>query len=254
MKISIISDVHIKKTGDDACCLLLAFLKSSEVKCSQKILLLGDIFDLMIGNHQQYLTEFKIIFDEILKRMTEGIKIYYFEGNHDFHLSDLFKTFCEQNSMQGRVKFIKTFWNISINEKEYLFCHGDDIEIGNYSYKIYKSLINNRFMSFIADEIFTYEMIKFIGDRASKISRKRNTYKYSYEKESSNLKMKYREASEKLRRKLKFDYLVCGHSHIKDDYQSLSGFRYLNNGFALSTKSFIFFDGNEFSFIPLTSE
>jgi len=254
MQFTIISDVHIKKPGDISSKLMINFLRAKETLSSDKIILLGDIFDLMIGNHEEYLDEYHEIFGEMAKRVKEGKEIIYFEGNHDFHISNLLKTFCYKNRIESNFKFIKTAYSLDLNGKNFIFCHGDDIEIGNYSYKLYKAFINNRFMSFIADEIFPYSLIKFIGDRASKASRERNINRYSHEEVSEDLKLNFRRASEKLKTKKNFDYLICGHSHIKDDYNSNNGFRYLNNGYAPNSKSFIFYDGDQFSFVNLSNE
>ena len=46
-----ISDVHVRSSTDERYISLLRFLDSPEVDSSHFIVLLGDIFDLMIGNH-----------------------------------------------------------------------------------------------------------------------------------------------------------------------------------------------------------
>lgn len=54
MKYAVISDVHVKHPGDNAEKLLLTFLRNDEVRSSDAIFLIGDIFDLMVGPHSQY--------------------------------------------------------------------------------------------------------------------------------------------------------------------------------------------------------
>jgi UDP-2,3-diacylglucosamine pyrophosphatase LpxH len=55
VKISSISDIHIKSPTDKSYALLLDFLNHKEVSDSDGVLLLGDIFDFMMGEHKEYL-------------------------------------------------------------------------------------------------------------------------------------------------------------------------------------------------------
>ena len=98
MKFAAISDIHVKTAGDKADVLLLAFLQNPEVQSSDVILLLGDIFDLMIGPHTQYFVRFQSYFDEIKSLLKKGKRICYIEGNHDFHIRELYKKFFLINS------------------------------------------------------------------------------------------------------------------------------------------------------------
>ena len=98
MKFSAISDVHVKTSGDPAEVLLLSFLRNEDVQSSDIIFLLGDIFDLMIGPHSQYFVRFQNFFQEIRRLLLKGKKICYVEGNHDFHIKNLYKKFFQVNT------------------------------------------------------------------------------------------------------------------------------------------------------------
>src|SRR5690554_25996 len=91
MKIAAISDVHVKRPHDEADQLLLSFLNHPEVQSSDYIVFLGDIFDLMCGPHQEYADSYSHLFNVIAELKQKNKKIFYFEGNHDLHLSGLFK-------------------------------------------------------------------------------------------------------------------------------------------------------------------
>src|SRR5690606_2671583 len=91
MKISAISDVHVKDTNDKAHALLVDFFAHPLVQDSDYILLLGDIFDLMCGPHEEYLRKYQEIFSKMDELQKKGKKIFFFEGNHDVHLEKLFK-------------------------------------------------------------------------------------------------------------------------------------------------------------------
>ena len=68
----------------------MSFLRHPEVRESDCIILLGDMFDFMMGEHQEYLNIFEKFFRELKKLLAEGKEIHFFEGNHDFHLEGLF--------------------------------------------------------------------------------------------------------------------------------------------------------------------
>ena len=42
--------------------------------------------------------------------------------------------------------------------------------------------------------------------------------------------------------------LVCGHSHVKDNYINRENKQYVNNGFALREKTFVYLNNGDLSF------
>ncbi|MDO9181779.1 MAG: metallophosphoesterase, partial [Bacteriovorax sp.] len=132
MKFSAISDVHIKNSGDKAEELLLAFLRNPDVQSSDVIFMLGDIFDLMIGPHSQYFNRFQNYFTELKSLLSKGKRICYVEGNHDFHIKNLYVKFFQVHKELDSTLFsmASSFEFIDGSKKIYL-CHGDDIELNN---------------------------------------------------------------------------------------------------------------------------
>ena len=243
--ISSISDIHIKKSGDDRSKLLLNFLKHEKVVNSKYIFLLGDIFDLMIGNHHEYLFEFSEIFEEIVKLCNRGKRVYYFEGNHDFLLSEFFNYFSSKNQLGSNFFYSPTDIQLTINGREFYCCHGDNIEIDNPKYKIYKKLINNNFTHYLSNNIVPYQVIQMIGHYASARSRKKNQQKYNLmsEKDLEYIKKKFRDSADIVKTLApEVDFIISGHSHVEDIYRSKNGYIYLNNGHLPNTKKFIYLD------------
>ncbi len=252
MKLSAISDVHIKSSGDQAEILLLSFLRSPDVQSSDMIFLLGDIFDLMIGPHTQYFVRFQNYFKEIESLISSGKKIYYVEGNHDFHIRELYRKFFKvhKNLDSSLFQMASKFEFIDSGKKYYL-CHGDDIELNNPRYKIYKSIVTSSPLSFYANKLMPHFLIKNIGEYSSNKSRKRNNKRYSQESDLQPVKDNFRNSAESLFKKTNFDILVCGHSHVKDHYVSNLGFEYVNNGYAQHTQSYISIVDGIISFKPI---
>lgn len=104
-----------------------------------QLFLMGDMYDILIGNikySQTMWSEQINKIDEIAKK----IDVFYFEGNHDFNLEDLFlhvKIF----SMKNQPQYFNT-------EKGILaLSHGDCFE--SFFYKIYTAFIRSKITIFI---------------------------------------------------------------------------------------------------------
>ena len=240
MKIAAISDVHVKIAGDNAEELLLAFFRNPKVQECDAIFLLGDIFDLMIGPLSQYFVRFQSYFTEIKNLISRGKHIYYVEGNHDFHIENLYnKFFMVHSELDKNLFHMAPLFEINDSGLKMIFCHGDDIELGNPGYKVFKGIVTSPPLRFYANNLMPHFLIKGIGEYSSEKSRKRNNKRYSTESDLTPVRDNFRKSAEVFFDKNKFDILVCGHSHVKDDFVSEKGFRYLNNGYAQHTKTYI---------------
>ncbi len=125
----------------------------------------------------------------------------------------------------------------NLNNQKILFCHGDEIEIGNYSYKFYRLWIRSFLIKFLADYIVPSKWVQSIGDNASKKSRERNNYRYNEEQVDMEVKPRFRKAAKKAAQKSGAEVIVCGHSHCLDDYSE--SIHYFNNGYFPITKTFV---------------
>lgn len=243
MKIAAISDVHVKKAYDEADKLLCQFLGHPLVQSSDYVVLLGDIFDLMCGPHPEYLKEFQHIFDLMDQLQKKGIKVLFFEGNHDVHLEKLFA----RRWPDREVKLSQVPCILELEGKSYYFSHGDEHEVDNLPYQRYKSLIMSTPLKFVANKIMPYSLLNFLGERASKMSRKRGSKDYNEEK----VKQRFREGVAQTTQG-KYNFILGGHSHVKDIFPLNETSTYANNGYALKTRSFLFIDNHQISFPELS--
>ncbi|WP_107785281.1 UDP-2,3-diacylglucosamine diphosphatase [Campylobacter concisus] len=83
-----IADAHenVNRNG------FLKFLRaidSGEIKEPPQIFLLGDMFDFLTGEGE-YTIEFYSEHLSLINKISQKVEIFYFEGNHDFRLSNLF--------------------------------------------------------------------------------------------------------------------------------------------------------------------
>jgi UDP-2,3-diacylglucosamine hydrolase len=82
-----IADAHYPHHGDEFLT-ILQDLDNLRLEIPQ-LFLMGDIFDLLFG-YNQYIKTFSNQAITILQKISKKIDIYYFEGNHDFCLKEIF--------------------------------------------------------------------------------------------------------------------------------------------------------------------
>lgn len=128
-----ISDAHhhgiYKNTLDE-------FFKELISKDKRQIFLMGDIFDFLIWNIEQCITENKKTL-ELLEEISKIHEVYYFEGNHDFLLDELpyFKSIKYFKLSEQPVKF-------QIDNKSAYLAHGDIFL--NWHYTLYTKIIRSK--------------------------------------------------------------------------------------------------------------
>jgi UDP-2,3-diacylglucosamine hydrolase len=197
----------------------------------------------MCGPHDEYLSLYHHHFNALESLLNSGKKIYFFEGNHDVHLERLFKKkWANQEIVLTQKPIIEV-----IEGKHYYFSHGDEHETDNLSYHRYMKFIRSRPLKFIADYVMPYAVLNFFGQRASKMSRKKGARKFDPEKVRSKFRTGVMEITNG-----EFDFVLGGHSHVKDEFKINDGKSwYLNNGYALQSKTFILIEDHQAQFVPL---
>jgi UDP-2,3-diacylglucosamine hydrolase len=242
MKVSAISDVHVKNPHDPADKLLCTFLKHPLVRSSNYVALLGDIFDLMCGPHDEYLEKFSHIFDLMHELSQTGVRVMFFEGNHDVHLEQLFK----KRWPEPKIKLSQTALVEMIEGKTYYFSHGDEHEIDNLSYQKYKKIILSPPLKFVANHLMPYKLLHFLGERASKLSRKKGSREYVEDVVREKFRLGVKKTT-----KGDFNFVLGGHSHVKDVFKINQESMYLNNGYAIKSKTFLLIENHKVSFPEL---
>jgi len=235
MKISAISDVHVKQPGDEADQLLCRFLDHPLVRSSDVIALLGDIFDLMCGPHRQYLLDYAHIFSRLEDLKMSGKTIIFSEGNHDVHLERLFSLRWPKGDILPTQEKVL----LQLDGKSYYFSHGDEHEVENHAYQKYKRTILSSPLRFVANYIMPYHVLKFVGERASKKSRKKGSKYFDAEK----VRKEFRKGVETTTAG-DYDFVLGGHSHVQDEFR-FGRSTYLNNGYALKTGTFIYIEDHK---------
>ena len=117
IQISSISDCHIKKTNDKSSLVLNKFLHHPTVEESSHILFLGDIFDHCVGNHNEYIIYYHDFFDTVVRFIQDGKQVIFIEGNHDFHLEEVFNNLIKKFQLNNmNFQYIRDSYKIQIGK------------------------------------------------------------------------------------------------------------------------------------------
>ena len=180
-----ISDAHYSKMRPE----LLGLIKAIHTKelLPSQLILMGDIFDALFGDVLYTLEENREMV-KLLNEISQEIEVVYLEGNHDFNLREYFP------SMRIYPLYAQPLL-CSYKGKSVALAHGDFD--GNWSYKLYSSIIRNRgvvkFLTLI-DRLLKNRILKkldgylslkddcreFVGFREFILSRNLNKYLCDY--------------------------------------------------------------------------
>ena len=184
-----IADSHYPHHGD-VFLDLLKKLERGEIQTSQ-LFLMGDNFDLLFG-YNDYIQTFSKEAIDLLQLLSKKFEIHYFEGNHDFCLTEIFPDIQVYEREQQPVIF-------HFNEKKVAISHGDKYATG-FGYNFYcKVLRNKSTLTFLRP----FEKV-IIDHRMKKLSHKHICLTFnSFEKRVEEILEHYKEV----------DLVIEGHFH-----------------------------------------
>ncbi len=129
-RLIVLSDLHLWGPEDPLYRGLILFLKD-HLTSGDRLFLLGDVFDLLISSKRIFQNRYKDLFQALASLGERSVEIYYFEGNHDFHLSGLFEKCPHITVLKGDLEFE---WN----KKRFYFSHGDRINLKDLGYQTFR--------------------------------------------------------------------------------------------------------------------
>lgn len=203
-----VSDVHLDVSMKSP--RALKFLKWIRTIIQEKkvthLFLLGDIFDLWVGEKPIFIQAYKEFIEALKTLQKQGVEIHYFEGNRDF----LLRSFWEEKLhifVHEKARYFQ------LGSLMLLLEHGDQIHSQQYFYFFWKWWIRTSFMKYVMSCV-PQKCLLFLGQKIGRTSRVlRNN------KSLSLLKMRFyiKKHLQKSFRKRNFDLFISGHFHLKDD-------------------------------------
>lgn len=201
-KAFVISDVHLSSMASPTGEAMLFLVRKAQSECDLFIIL-GDLFDLWLGEGEYFKKQYETLIAE-LKKLKKTCRIVYFEGNHDLHL----KKFWEDELG------FEVFVSPQLLEYKGLRIwaeHGDEINREDRDYLFLRWFLRTPPIKFIIYNLPS-KISNLIGKKASSVSRQ-----YTEKLENKSIEI-FRQYAQTLIQTKDFDLLLVGHTHITDDF------------------------------------
>ena len=233
-----VSDAHFTGEDPDSVEAFLRFL-DSEKKRIGCLVILGDLFEFFFGfknffsaGKQSAFADYLPVLNKLQRLYQEGIRIKYFEGNHDFFLHSFFS---EQFRME--VEVYPDGREERLEGKRVFVAHGDLSNPKQWVYRAFRRILKNP---------LTYHFIQAAGPRISRrVAQKLNDM--SYQKYHNDVQSTSPPAFKTFARKKfleGFEIVILGHSHFPEEVEEwIDGRRclYYNVGDWMIHRSFLRF-------------
>ena len=121
----------------------LSNVASGEIPLPTQLFLMGDMFDLLVGNIS-YTRQLHAQTLEALEALAQRTPVYYLEGNHDFNLSALF-LHVKVVPIEQQPLHVKT------PQGTWLLLHGD--KYGSWKHRFYTRLIRSSWVLWVLEKL-----------------------------------------------------------------------------------------------------
>lgn len=233
-----VSDAHFTGREPEEMETFLGFLNSEKERMSH-LVILGDLFEFFFGFKKTSpigktfpFADYLPILKGLQRLYRQGIRIKYFEGNHDFFISSFFS---EQLGMD--VEVYSEGNEERLGEKRTFISHGDLSNPKLWRYRAFRRMIKNR---------WTYRLIELAGPGLSCWVARRlseRSYQRYHTVIPSSPPPEFKTfAHQKFLEG--FDIVILGHSHFPEEAEeSIHGKRclYFNVGDWMTQRSFLRF-------------
>ncbi len=202
-----VSDIHISSPEDPKFKLLLELLEACASKEIGHLFFVGDIFDFWIADRKFLITAYSPLVDRIRNLVEAGVRVHYFEGNHDLDLRRFW-----QDNLGASVHTEAAYFHIGTTSLRVE--HGDQMNLNDRGYRFLRWLLRTRLFVWLGRYLPEF-VIRWLGARASTTSR---TYTSTVKALSDD------QVRETVRRHARwaysrqaFDVFVSGHVHVTED-------------------------------------
>ena len=227
-----VSDVHLGLQIADPAdreCRFAAFLRSLPQE-TEALYLLGDIWDFWYEYRDVVPKGYIRVFSALQELMDRGVKVYFFQGNHDVWTYSYFEEL-------GMVRLIQPCI-VEISGKRFCLGHGDGLGQVPFGYRFLRGLFHNRIAQFLFS--FLHPWIAFrLGNGWSKNNRLTHDIEYEFKGQDEPLyKFAVDFASQN-----DIDYFIFGHYHSSVDMTLPSGARFLILKDWIKDSPYLYFSG-----------
>lgn len=233
MKTFFVSDVHLGlQVGDpaDRERRFVDFLQGLPADTSA-VYMLGDIWDFWYEYRDVVPKGYIRVFAALTALMDRGVKVYFFQGNHDVWTYSYFEELGMIRLEQPCV--------VEIAEKKFCIGHGDGLGPVPFGYRFLRGIFHNRVLQFLFSMLHPWIAFRF-GNGWSRHNRLTHDREYEFRGASEPL-YKFAEDFSTSR---KIDYFIFGHYHDSVDMTLPSGSRFLVLKDWINTSPYICYDSD----------
>lgn len=198
-----VSDVHLGLQVADAAgreARFVDFLKGIDPQDTEALYLLGDIWDFWYEYRDVVPKGYVRVFSALQRLMDGGVRVYFFQGNHDVWSYRYFEEL-------GLVRLTQPA-RVQIGDKWFCLGHGDGLGPGNQGYKFLRWVFHNRVLQALFSGLHPWFAFR-LGNGWSRSSRLGKDVKYDFKGEEEPLYQfcaTYPEPA---------DYFIFGHYHCR---------------------------------------
>lgn len=243
-----VSDIHIKGPDCPRALLFTAFLESLDGRPgTTHLFLLGDIFDLWVADHRWFIDRYRAIIGELRRLKSEGVEVHYFEGNHDLYLRYFFGDRLGLQVHDGPYTVELGQWTVRLE-------HGDEMDQDDRGYLLLRWLLRTALVRILVRNL-PGALVARLGNRASDMSHKYVSGR-KFEPDRDVIAM-VRAHARRVAAIQRFDILISGHVHVRDDSRielEDRSVRSVNLGSWLDAPCFFLIDDRDAQFHELTKQ
>lgn len=209
MKARFVSDIHINGIDDPRLKTFESFLRTCLDDGTTHVFLVGDIFDLWVGDNVFFQTRYATVIERVRALRAAKIDVIYFEGNHDLHLEKFWSENLHCRVVREPQYFDLAGLRVRVE-------HGDQMNPDDTGYLILRTILRTRFIEWLAYGL-PGSLLQKIGERMSRSSRRWTASTLKALDDVAIKKMVRRHAEWVFKNDEPFDLIVSGHVHVRDD-------------------------------------
>lgn len=232
MKTYFVSDVHLGLQVNDPADRerrFADFLRGLPEDTSA-VYLLGDIWDFWYEYRHVVPKGYIRVLAALQELMDRGVKVYFFQGNHDVWTYSYFEELGMTRLVQPAL--------VDIEGRKFCLGHGDGLGPVPFGYRFLRGLFHNRVAQFLFSMLHPW-MAFSLGNGWSKNNRLAHDQEYEFRGTDEPL---YRFAEE-FSSAHHVDYFIFGHYHASVDMTLPSGARFLVLKDWMHSSPYLCFDG-----------
>jgi len=176
MRAIFIADAHLKRPTDENYRLLLRFLGDLPAG-TDRLFIMGDFFEFWLGDSPAPFPHYHPVLEQLKVLTDRGVELFFFEGNHDFHLGRYFSS-----AFNARV--FPDSAELTMDGRRIYLCHGDMINRADHAYRLLRFAFRNpltRLLARIVPSSFPAWIAVNLGNH-SKGKHKTARHKWDYTK------------------------------------------------------------------------